>query len=106
MTGYPVILVGIASEPSQVPPEILALFKHEVGIEVPDERTRHSILSCILRNASLASDVSISELATQTAALVAADLVDLVARSKALALNRILTGRYVFYHRVRWNRLY
>lgn len=99
MTGYPVIVVGIANEPSQVPPGILALFKHEVGIEVPDERTRHCILSTLLRNTSLASDVSISELATQTAALVAADLVDLVARSKALALKRVLKGRYVFWWR-------
>ncbi|RXW18100.1 hypothetical protein EST38_g7753 [Candolleomyces aberdarensis] len=93
MTGFPVILVGIASDPSQVPPPILSQFKHEVSIEVPDERARHEILNTLLRNASLASDVSISELATQTAALVAADLVDLVARSKVLALERVLKGR-------------
>lgn len=93
LTGFPVILVGIASDPSQVPPSILSQFKHEIALEVPDERARHGILSTILRNASLASDVSISELATQTAALVAADLVDLVARSKMLALARVLKGR-------------
>ncbi|KAJ2917643.1 hypothetical protein MD484_g2754, partial [Candolleomyces efflorescens] len=93
MTGFPVILVGIASDPSQVPPSILSQFKHEVPIEVPDERARHEILRTLLRNASLASDVSISELATQTAALVAADLVDLVARGKVLALERVLKDR-------------
>ncbi|KAF6764934.1 P-loop containing nucleoside triphosphate hydrolase protein [Ephemerocybe angulata] len=93
MTGFPVILVGIASDPAQVPPSILSQFKHEIALEVPDERTRHGILSTLLRNASLASDVSISELATQTAALVAADLVDLVARSRMLALERVLKGR-------------
>jgi len=95
LSGFPVIVVGTATDPSQVPPPILAQFKHEISLEVPDERSRRAIITTLLRTVSLASDVSTAELATQTAALVAADLVDLVARSKMLALERVLKGRYV-----------
>ncbi|TFK26358.1 TER94-PB [Coprinopsis marcescibilis] len=92
-TGFPVILVGTVSEPGQVPPSILSQFKYELNSEVPDEPSRFEILNCLLDSAVLSSDVSVSNLATQTAALVAADLVDLVSRAKTLSLERTLKDR-------------
>ena len=41
-----------------------------------------------LQDCALAPDVSVKDLAVQTAALVAADLVDLVARAKSASILR------------------
>lgn len=46
------------------------------------------MLQTLLSNASLAPDVSLEELAIQTAALVAMDLVDLVFQAKSSSLER------------------
>ncbi|EAU88281.2 TER94-PB [Coprinopsis cinerea okayama7 len=65
----------------------------ETGFPVPDERSRYEILASLLHTAVLSSDVSLSHLATQTAALVAADLVDLVARAHTHSLERTLKNK-------------
>lgn len=51
----------------------------------------------------LAPDVSLSSLATQTAALVGKDLVDLLARAGVLALQRINKSMQVFWNVVKIN---
>jgi peroxin-6 len=50
------------------------------------------MLSSLTEKSPLAPDVSLSSLATQTAALVAKDLVDLVARTGVMAMNRVHTA--------------
>ncbi|KAG6865885.1 hypothetical protein C0991_010966 [Blastosporella zonata] len=92
MTGYPVVILGTTSQHSRVPPSVLASFKHEITFEAPGEGERHEILSCSLNNDSLAADVSLSSLATQTAALVASDLVDLVARARFASVERVMSS--------------
>lgn len=44
-------------------------------------------------DSTVAPDVSLSALATQTAALVASDLVDLVNRANLMAIERVMGGR-------------
>ena len=88
LTGYPVILFGTTDSHERVPPKVLSCFKHEVVFEAPGEAERYDILLSILAGSTLAPDVSIKDLAVQTAALVAADLVDLVARAKSAAILR------------------
>ncbi|KAI8333519.1 P-loop containing nucleoside triphosphate hydrolase protein [Chlamydoabsidia padenii] len=88
-SGYPVMVIATTSDVEQLPSSILGCFRHEVTIEAPDEKTRLQILENLTYACPLAPDVSMSSLATQTAALVAKDLVDLVARSGLLALQRI-----------------
>ena len=51
----------------------------------------------MLAGVTLAPDVSLKELAVQTAALVAADLVDLVSRAKFAAIQRCTSDSYVHY---------
>lgn len=89
-TGYPAIVLGTTCEPASVPLGILACFKHEINFEAPNERERLEILSSLLQNSFLAPDVSLVNLATQTAALVAADLTDLVTRAKSRSIERIM----------------
>ncbi|KAH9924001.1 AAA-domain-containing protein [Epithele typhae] len=88
LTGFPVLLFGATDNPDRVPPKVMSCFKHEVAFEAPGENERREILLSILSDAILAPDVSVKDLAVQTAALVAADLVDLVGRAKAAAIQR------------------
>ncbi|KAI8085978.1 P-loop containing nucleoside triphosphate hydrolase protein [Halteromyces radiatus] len=88
-SGFPVMVIATTSDVDQLPSSILGCFRHEVVIEAPDEKTRLQILKNLTHACPLAPDVSMSNLATQTAALVAKDLADLVARTGVLALQRI-----------------
>ncbi|KAI0350098.1 AAA-domain-containing protein [Trametes cingulata] len=88
LTGFPVLLFGTTDSHERVPAKILSCFKHEVVFEAPGEAERHDILLSALAASTLAPDVSVKDLAVQTAALVAADLVDLVARAKSAAVQR------------------
>ncbi|KAL1926662.1 hypothetical protein VTP01DRAFT_5557 [Rhizomucor pusillus] len=88
-TGYPVMVIATTSDVDALPSSILGCFRHEVAVEAPDEKTRLHILQNLTFESPLAPDVSLSSLATQTAALVGKDLVDLLARAGVLALQRI-----------------
>lgn len=108
VTGYPAIVLGTTCEPARVPLGILACFKHEINFEAshnwytntvrkltyhskaPNERERLEILRCLLQKSYLAPDVSLVNLATQTAALVPADLTDLVTRAKSRSIERTM----------------
>ncbi|KAH9830946.1 AAA-domain-containing protein [Rhodofomes roseus] len=88
LTGYPVLVVGTTSDPDKVPSRVLSSFKHEITLEAPGEAERHEILNSLLRSHIVAPDVSVKDVAVQTAALVAADLVNLVSRAQAAAAER------------------
>lgn len=62
--------------------------------QVPNEPERLDILQNLLLSSSLSPDVSVASVATQTAALVAADLVDLVSRTKMACMERVLKVTY------------
>jgi peroxin-6 len=72
--------------------EYLLLFSFDplIRVQAPSEGTRHEILSCLLANVILASDVSLSGLAIQTAGLVASDLADFVARTQSASIERAI----------------
>jgi peroxin-6 len=105
MTGHPLVIVGTTSEDRRVPHEMLGCFKHIVEFEVrqhdvvilhlilryqaPREEERLEILQCLLAQYNLASDVSLPHIATHTAALVAADLRDLVLRAQVASMFRV-----------------
>lgn len=88
-TGYPVMVIATTGDIDALPSSVLSCFRHEISINAPDEKARMQILTNLLHNSPLAPDISLSNLATQTAALVAKDLVDLVARAGVLSLQRI-----------------
>ncbi|KAI0710443.1 AAA-domain-containing protein [Cerioporus squamosus] len=97
LTGFPVLLFGTTDSQDRVPPKILSCFKHEVVFEAPSETERYDILLSALATCNLAPDVSVKDLAVQTAALVAADLVDLVARAQSAAVSRSTDNKSVAY---------
>jgi peroxin-6 len=88
-TGFPVMVIATTGDIDALPSSVLSCFRHEVSMNAPDEKARLQILTNLLHNSPLAPDISLSSLATQTAALVAKDLVDLVGRAGVLSLQRI-----------------
>ncbi|KAG8993652.1 peroxisomal assembly protein [Tulasnella sp. 427] len=89
VSGYPTVLVATTSDPEHVPVGVLGCFKHEIAFEVPNEPERLDVLGTLLEGLPLSPDVSVQSIATQTAALVAADLVDLVERAKLASMERV-----------------
>ncbi|CAG8446247.1 7060_t:CDS:10 [Dentiscutata erythropus] len=87
--GYPVLVVGTTGDIDKVPSSVIGCFRHEIIFEAPSETIRLEILKQLTCETPVAPDVSLSSLATQTAALVANDLVDLVARAGLAALERV-----------------
>jgi peroxin-6 len=62
--------------------------------QAPNEEERLEILQTLLSNTSLAPDMSLRDLAIQTAALVAMDLADLVFQAKSSSLERVYVDTY------------
>ncbi|KAH7103789.1 AAA-domain-containing protein [Auriculariales sp. MPI-PUGE-AT-0066] len=93
-TEHPVFVVATTSEHDRMPPALLACFKHDIVLDTPAEQERLEILQSIVQQSGkvLGPDVSLESLATQTAALVAADLVDLVYRAGLAAIRRGLNA--------------
>ena len=58
-------------------------------LQAPDERQRLEILTAVLADTPVAADVDLTSIAVQTAALVAQDIVSLVARAKRAAVQRL-----------------
>ncbi|PPQ98809.1 hypothetical protein CVT24_003363, partial [Panaeolus cyanescens] len=89
LTGYPLILVGTISESSSSSSTLLSSFKQEILFEAPNEAERLEMIHGLIADQDLSPDISIQSLATQTAALVAGDLKDLIQRAKSAAVQRL-----------------
>ncbi|PWN50872.1 AAA-domain-containing protein [Violaceomyces palustris] len=89
----PVAVFGSTSDAEKCPTGVLGCFKHEVQFDAPNEAERLQILNSALDGVALGPDVDVKGLATQTAALVAADLVDLVSRAKLASVGRLKLER-------------
>ncbi len=64
--------------------------------QAPGEAERSAILRHLLASKQLAPDVSINDLARQTAAFVAGDLASLVIRTNYAAVTRVMQVVYVY----------
>lgn len=92
-SGWPVFVVATTTDLEKVPTGVLGLFKEEIALEAPGESERLAMLKQLTARDVIAPDVSLRSVAVQTAALVAADLVDLVRRARAAAVERVLRVR-------------
>ncbi|CAG8465584.1 12000_t:CDS:10 [Ambispora gerdemannii] len=90
--GHPVLVIGTTSDIEKIPASVIGCFRHQISFEAPAEPARLAILEQLTIDTPLAPDVSLSSLATQTAALVAKDLTDLIARAGIAALERVEKG--------------
>ncbi|KAJ7435381.1 AAA-domain-containing protein [Mycena galericulata] len=88
ISGHPVMVFATTAEAERVPMGILSCFKHEIAFEAPNEAERHEILRSLVAETTLAPDVSLPKLATETAALVAGDIASLVQRAESISIGR------------------
>ncbi|SJX66187.1 related to PEX6-peroxisomal assembly protein [Sporisorium reilianum f. sp. reilianum] len=87
--AVPVAVFGTTSDPDKCPSGVLGCFKHEVAFNAPNEAERRAMLEITMQDSILGPDVDLKNLAMQTAALVAADLVNLASRSKLTSISRV-----------------
>ncbi|KAF9319822.1 peroxisomal assembly protein [Podila horticola] len=87
--GHPVTVIATTGDIDKVPTSVLGCFLHEIGFDAPNEAQRLAILQNLTSTTPLGPDVSLKSLATQTAALVAKDLVDLAGRAGLVAIDRV-----------------
>ncbi|KAG0197197.1 peroxisomal assembly protein [Mortierella sp. GBA30] len=87
--GHPVTVIATTGDIDKVPTSVLGCFLHEIGFDAPNEAQRLAILQNLTASTPLGPDVSLNSLATQTAALVAKDLVDLTGRAGLVAIDRV-----------------
>ncbi|KLO07022.1 AAA-domain-containing protein [Schizopora paradoxa] len=89
-TTFPVVVVGTSSQVESIPSGILTCFKQEISCDVPNEREREDILKAASEGDVLGADVSLKNLATQTAALTFSDILDLISRSRLCCIERTM----------------
>lgn len=106
ISDFPVVVCGTVSEVGKLGTAAQALFKHEIEFEAsrisscisliliwlkaPNEDERREILESLLKPYTLAPDITVKRIATQTAALVASDLRDVVFRAESAAYDRVI----------------
>lgn len=85
------VLIATTSKIDDVPAGLRSLFTHELEVSAPDEAARELILRnlCAQTIIPLSLHVNLKNVALQTAALVAGDLVDVVQRANLARLNRL-----------------
>lgn len=85
------VLIATTSKIDDVPAGLRSLFTHELEVTAPDEAARELILSnlCGQTTIPLSPSVNLKNVALQTAALVAGDLVDVVQRANLARSNRL-----------------
>ncbi|KAJ7470448.1 P-loop containing nucleoside triphosphate hydrolase protein [Mycena latifolia] len=89
ISGHPVMMFATTAEADRVPMGIFEWFRHtHPGGQAPNEAERHEMLQSLVTGVVLAPDASLSKLATETAALVAADIVSLVQRAESISIER------------------
>jgi peroxin-6 len=86
------VLIATTSKLDDVPDGVRGLFTHEFEISAPNETAREVILrnACIANSLPLSPSINLKNIALQTAALVAGDLVDVVTRASLARDRRLL----------------
>ncbi|KAJ3015604.1 peroxisomal assembly protein [Thoreauomyces humboldtii] len=87
--GQMVFVAATTADIDKVPEEVQGLFRHQYQVESPSEVARLHVLKSLTQSMPLSLEVNLSTLAMQTAALVAVDLVDVVARAAHVATTRV-----------------
>ncbi|KAJ3089860.1 peroxisomal assembly protein, partial [Physocladia obscura] len=89
---YGIAIVATTSDIDKIPKSVQGLFGHEIIIPVesiPSESDRTTIIANLTSRVKLAGDIEKKKLAVQTAGLVPADLVSLIARALAISIDGV-----------------
>ncbi|RKP22287.1 P-loop containing nucleoside triphosphate hydrolase protein [Syncephalis pseudoplumigaleata] len=86
--GHPIMVVATTDDVDALSIRLLGCFPQQVELAVPDEQQRYRILCSLTEHVPLALDVSLVDMANQTAAFVAKDLKHIVHQAAIQALAR------------------
>src|SRR5712692_1330526 len=94
-----VVVIGATNQPNTLDPALRrpGRFDREIGLRVPDVRSRTEILRIHSKDAALANDIDFARLAQLTPGFVGADLEALCREAAMIALRRVLP--YIDYQR-------
>lgn len=86
------VLIATTTKIDDIPAGIRSLFTHELQVGAPNEVAREIILrnACLSTSLPLSPSINFKNLALQTAALVAGDLLDVVNRASVARRTRLL----------------
>ncbi|ORX40700.1 P-loop containing nucleoside triphosphate hydrolase protein, partial [Kockovaella imperatae] len=87
-TGYPCVLIATSTEADDIPGDLGSCFKQSFALEAPNAEQRFRIFAELLRGHRVADDVSLRDLAAQSASLLAGDIHALILRAQDLAIQR------------------
>ena len=83
------MVVATCEDASHCPRALRALFNESLRLDPPPEKARAEILRTALASHAVGADVDVPSLALQTAALLPADLQDMVARACLASIERV-----------------
>ena len=84
-----VMVVATCEDAAHCPRALRALFNESLRLDPPPEKARAEILRTALASHAVGADVDVPSLALQTAALLPADLQDMVARACLASIERV-----------------
>ncbi|EPQ58726.1 hypothetical protein GLOTRDRAFT_11691, partial [Gloeophyllum trabeum ATCC 11539] len=93
-TGYPILVYGTTANPDRMPTSLLSCFKHVVDFEAPDESTRLELIDSLATQLPYSPDVSLSDIAKNTAAFVTNDIAHLLTSSRSFVIQRIREEKF------------
>lgn len=85
----PLFFVGTTDDADKCPPTLLACFNQTLQLDPPAEPERRQLLDLALARYAVAADVDTKQLAVQTAALLPADLAEVVERARLASGARL-----------------
>lgn len=88
----PIFFVGTTEDAERCPPVLLACFNQTLKLDPPAEPERRQLLDLALQRYAVAADVDTKLLAVQTAALLPADLGEVVERARLASATRLATA--------------
>lgn len=84
---FPVLVVGVTSNPNQVPGRIQSCFLHQLEVSAPSQGQRLDMLVSLSRQYNLGLLVDLPAIAQATAGYVLGDLVNLLTQAFNLAVK-------------------
>ncbi len=88
--GFPILVVGVTSNPSSIPARVQACFLHQLEITTPTQGQRLSMLESLGRSYHLAAGIDLIDLSRRTAGFCLGDLLALYSGAYTLAYQSVV----------------
>ncbi len=83
----PILVVGVTSNPEEIPGRVQSCFLHQLEVSSPDKPQRLSMLSSLSKQYNIGLEVDLPMLAQNTAGFVLGDIVNLLIQAFDLAVQ-------------------